>query len=173
MAVLKSASAITNPLSSSKTRCCRSHTGEVPKLDASVVPIGKRGSSNAASHVHAVSLANGNDYALKDGRGTRHEGIAAGERTFAPCVPMDNRDIVAVSQKTGRAVTWKRAGSRSRIPAPRSPARIMETLLRLSGCAGGACRARPFLAVCLEPRKLPHCPRWPMCPRPPTQCRIG
>ena len=101
------------------------HTGEVPKLDDYVIPIGKARIVRSGSHVTIISWSNGMTYALKAADELAKEGIEAEVIDLRTLRPMDTDTIIASVKKTGRAVTveegWQQSGVGAEIAA-----RIME-----------------------------------------------
>src|SRR3981081_738497 len=101
------------------------HTGEVPKLDDYVVPIGKARIVRTGGHVTLISWSNGMSYALKAADELAKEGIEAEVIDLRTLRPMDTDTIVASVKKTARAVTveegWQQNGVGAEIAA-----RIME-----------------------------------------------
>ncbi len=100
-------------------------TGEVPKLDDYVVPIGKARVVRTGKDVTIVSWSMGMTYALKAAEELAKEGIEADVVDLRTLRPMDTETIIASVQKTGRAVTveegWQQSGVGAEIAA-----RIME-----------------------------------------------
>ena len=123
--LLKAAIRDPNPVIFLENEMLYGHTGEVPKLDDYVVPIGKARVVRAGSHVTIVSWSNGMSYALKAAEELAKEGIEAEVIDLRTLRPMDTDTIVASVKKTGRAVTveegWQQNGVGAEIAA-----RIME-----------------------------------------------
>src|SRR6202046_5391846 len=114
-----------NPVIVLENEILYGHTGEVPKLDDYVVPIGKARVVRAGGHVTIISWSNGMSYALKAAEELAKEGIEAEVVDLRTLRPMDTDTIVASVKKTGRAVTveegWQQNGVGAEIAA-----RIME-----------------------------------------------
>src|SRR6266550_3294270 len=105
--LLKAAIRDPNPVIFLENEMLYGHSGEVPKLDDYVIPIGKARIVRSGGHVTIVSWSNGMSYALKAAEELAKEGIEASVK------------------KTGRAVTveegWQQNGVGAEIAA-----RIME-----------------------------------------------
>src|SRR5882724_5981847 len=123
--LLKAAIRDPNPVVFLENEMLYGHTGEVPKLDDFVIPIGKAPIVRAGSHVTIISWSNGMTYALKAADELAKEGIEAEVIDLRTLRPMDSETIVASVKKTGRAVTveegWQQSGIGGEIAA-----RIME-----------------------------------------------
>jgi pyruvate dehydrogenase E1 component beta subunit len=123
--LLKAAIRDRNPVIFLENEMLYGHTGEVPKLDDYVIPIGKARITRSGSHVTIVSWSNGMSYALKAADELAKEGIEAEVIDLRTLRPMDTDTIVASVKKTGRAVTveegWQQNGVGAEIAA-----RIME-----------------------------------------------
>jgi pyruvate dehydrogenase E1 component beta subunit len=123
--LLKAAIRDRNPVIFLENEMLYGHTGEVPKLDDYVIPIGKARITRSGSHVTIVSWSNGMSYALKAADELAKEGIEAEVIDMRTLRPMDTDTIVASVKKTGRAVTveegWQQNGVGAEIAA-----RIME-----------------------------------------------
>ena len=124
--LLKAAIRDPNPVIFLENEMLYGHTGEVPKLDDYVVPIGKArivALGQATSRI--VSWSNGMTYALKAADELAKEGIEAEVIDLRTLRPMDTETIIASVKKTGRAVTveegWQQSGVGAEIAA-----RIME-----------------------------------------------
>ena len=138
--LLKAAIRDPNPVIFLENEVLYGHSGEVPKLDDYVIPIGKARVVRTGGHVTIVSWSNGMTYALKAADELAKEGIEAEVVDLRTLRPMDTDTIVASVKKTGRAVTveegWQQNGVGSEICA-----RIMEhafdyldaPVLRVSG----------------------------------------
>ena len=135
--LLKAAIRDPNPVIFLENEMLYGHSGEVPKLDDYVIPIGKARIVRSGGHVTIVSWSNGMSYALKAADELAKEGIEAEVIDLRTLRPMDTDTIVASVKKTGRAVTveegWQQNGVGAEIAARHHGAR-----LRLSRCAGGA-----------------------------------
>ncbi|HLG83996.1 MAG TPA: pyruvate dehydrogenase complex E1 component subunit beta [Bradyrhizobium sp.] len=138
--LLKAAIRDPNPVIFLENEVLYGHTGEVPKLEDFVVPIGKARIARQGSHVTLVSWSMGMSYALKAAEELAKEGIEAEVIDLRTLRPMDTETVVASVKKTGRAVTveegWQQSGVGAEIAA-----RIMEhafdyldaPVLRVSG----------------------------------------
>jgi pyruvate dehydrogenase E1 component beta subunit len=123
--LLKAAIRDPNPVVFLENEMLYGHSGEVPKLDDYVIPIGKARIVRSGRHVTIVSWSNGMTYALKAADELAKEGIEAEVIDLRTLRPMDTDTIVASVKKTGRAVTveegWQQNGVGAEIAA-----RIME-----------------------------------------------
>jgi len=123
--LLKAAIRDPNPVIFLENEMLYGHTGEVPKLDDYVIPIGKARIVRSGGHVTLISWSNGMSYALKAADELAKEGIEAEVIDLRTLRPMDTDTIVASVKKTGRAVTveegWQQSGVGAEIAA-----RIME-----------------------------------------------
>ncbi len=138
--LLKSAIRDPNPVIFLENEVLYGHTGEVPKLEDFVIPIGKARVARQGSHVTLVSWSMGMSYALKAAEELAREGIEAEVIDLRTLRPMDTETVVASVKKTGRAVTveegWQQSGVGAEVAA-----RIMEhafdyldaPVLRVSG----------------------------------------
>ena len=123
--LLKAAIRDPNPVIFLENEMLYGHTGEVPKLNDYVIPIGKARIARARQHFTIISWSNGMTYALKAADELAKEGIEAEVIDLRTLRPMDTDTIVASVKKTGRAVTveegWQQSGVGAEIAA-----RIME-----------------------------------------------
>jgi pyruvate dehydrogenase E1 component beta subunit len=123
--LLKAAIRDPNPVIFLENEMLYGHSGEVPKLDDYVIPIGKARVVRSGKDVTLISWSNGMTYALKAAEELAKEGIEAEVIDLRTLRPMDTDTIVASVKKTGRAVTveegWKQSGVGAEIAA-----RIME-----------------------------------------------
>jgi pyruvate dehydrogenase E1 component beta subunit len=123
--LLKAAIRDPNPVIFLENEVLYGHSGEVPKLDDYVVPIGKARVVRSGSNVTIISWSNGMTYALKAAEELAKDGIEAEVVDLRTLRPMDTDTIVASVKKTGRAVTveegWQQNGVGAEIAA-----RIME-----------------------------------------------
>ena len=138
--LLKAAIRDPNPVIFLENEVLYGHSGEVPKFDDYVIPIGKARVVRSGGHVTIVSWSNGMTYALKAADELAKDGIEAEVVDLRTLRPMDTDTIVASVKKTGRAVTveegWQQNGVGAEICA-----RIMEhafdyldaPVLRVSG----------------------------------------
>jgi pyruvate dehydrogenase E1 component subunit beta len=123
--LLKAAIRDPNPVIFLENEVLYGHSGEVPKLDDYVIPIGKARVVRSGSHVTIISWSNGMTYALKAADELAKEGIEADIIDVRTLRPLDTETIVESVKKTGRAVTveegWQQSGVGAEIAA-----RIME-----------------------------------------------
>ncbi|MGB3041903.1 MAG: pyruvate dehydrogenase complex E1 component subunit beta [Xanthobacteraceae bacterium] len=123
--LLKAAIRDPNPVIFLENEILYGHTGEVPKLDDFIVPIGKAKIARAGQHVTLISWSNGMSYALKAADELAKEGIEAEVIDLRTIRPMDTETFVASVQKTGRAVVveegWQQSGVGAEVAA-----RLME-----------------------------------------------
>jgi pyruvate dehydrogenase E1 component beta subunit len=123
--LLKAAIRDPNPVIFLENEMLYGHSGEVPKLDDYVVPIGKARVVRSGGDVTIVSWSNGMTYSLKAAEELAKEGIEAEVIDLRTLRPMDSDTVVASVKKTGRAVTveegWQQNGVGAEIVA-----RIME-----------------------------------------------
>ncbi|HZR77174.1 pyruvate dehydrogenase complex E1 component subunit beta [Bradyrhizobium sp.] len=123
--LLKAAIRDPNPVIFLENEVLYGHTGEVPKLDDYVIPIGKARVARNGSHVTIISWSMGMSYALKAADELAKEGIEAEIVDLRTIRPMDTETIIASVKKTGRAVTveegWQQSGVGAEVAA-----RIME-----------------------------------------------
>ncbi len=138
--LLKAAIRDPNPVIFLENEVLYGHSGEVPKLDDYVIPIGKARIVRSGSQVSIISWSNGMTYALKAADELAKEGIEAEVIDLRTLRPMDTETLVNSVKKTGRAVTveegWQQNGVGAEIVA-----RLMEhafdyldaPVLRVSG----------------------------------------
>ncbi len=138
--LLKAAIRDPNPVIFLENEVLYGHTGEVPKLDDYVIPIGKARVVRLGNHVTIISWSNGMTYALKAADELAKDGIEAEVVDLRTLRPLDTETLVASVKKTGRAVTveegWQQNGVGAEIAA-----RLMEhafdyldaPVLRVSG----------------------------------------
>src|SRR4051795_8944734 len=123
--LLKAAIRDPNPVIFLENEMLYGHSGEVPKLDDYVIPIGKARIVRSGKDVTLISWSNGMTYALKAAEELAKDGIEAEVIDLRTLRPMDTDTIVASVKKTGRAVTveegWQQSGVGAEIAA-----RIME-----------------------------------------------
>ncbi|HMM93340.1 pyruvate dehydrogenase complex E1 component subunit beta [Bradyrhizobium sp.] len=123
--LLKAAIRDPNPVIFLENEVLYGHTGEVPKLDDYVVPIGKARVVRKGKDVTIVAWSMGMSYALKAADELAKEGIEAEVIDLRTLRPMDTETVIASVQKTGRAVTveegWQQSGVGAEVAA-----RIME-----------------------------------------------
>jgi pyruvate dehydrogenase E1 component subunit beta len=138
--LLKAAIRDPNPVIFLENEVLYGHSGEVPKLDDYVIPIGKARVVRAGNHVTLISWSNGMTYALKAAEELAKDGIEAEVVDLRTLRPLDTETLIASVKKTGRAVTveegWQQNGVGAEIAA-----RLMEhafdyldaPVLRVSG----------------------------------------
>jgi pyruvate dehydrogenase E1 component beta subunit len=123
--LLKAAIRDPNPVIFLENEMLYGHSGQVPKLDDYIIPIGKARVVRTGKDVTLISWSNGMTYALKAADELAKEGIEAEVIDLRTLRPMDTETIVASVKKTGRAVTveegWQQSGVGAEIAA-----RIME-----------------------------------------------
>jgi pyruvate dehydrogenase E1 component beta subunit len=123
--LLKAAIRDPNPVIFLENEMLYGHSGEVPKLDDYVIPIGKARVVRSGSHVSIISWSNGMSYALKAADELAKEGIEVDLIDLRTLRPLDTDTVVASVMKTGCAVTveegWQQSGVGAEIAA-----RIME-----------------------------------------------
>src|SRR6187549_312232 len=100
--LLKAAIRDPNPVIFLENEVLYGHTGEVPKLDDYVIPIGKARIVRSGKDVTLISWSNGMTYALKAADELAKEGIEAEVIDLRTLRPMDTDTIVASVKKTGR-----------------------------------------------------------------------
>ncbi|GLR88134.1 pyruvate dehydrogenase complex E1 component subunit beta [Bradyrhizobium iriomotense] len=123
--LLKAAIRDPNPVIFLENEVLYGHTGEVPKLDDYVIPIGKARIVRSGSHVTIISWSNGMTYALKAADELAKDGIEAEVIDLRTLRPMDTETIINSVKKTGRAVTVEEGWAQSGVGAEIA-ARIME-----------------------------------------------
>jgi len=123
--LLKAAIRDPNPVIFLEHEMLYGHSGEVPKLDDYVIPIGKARIVRSGGHVTIISWSNGMSYAIKAADELAKEGIEAEVIDLRTLRPMDTDTIIASVKKTSRAVAveegWQQNGVGAEIAA-----RIME-----------------------------------------------
>jgi pyruvate dehydrogenase E1 component beta subunit len=123
--LLKSAIRDRNPVIFLENEILYGHSGDVPKLDDYLVPIGKARVVRQGSHVSIISWSNGMTHALRAAEELAKENIEAEVIDLRTLRPLDTDTIIASVRKTGRAVTveegWQQNGVGAEIAA-----RIME-----------------------------------------------
>ena len=119
--LLKAAIRDPNPVIFLENEVLYGHSGEVPKLDDYVIPIGKARVVRTGGHVTLVSWSNGMTYALKAADELAKEGIEAEVIDLRTLRPLDTETIVASVKKTNRLVSveegWPFAGIGSELAA--------------------------------------------------------
>src|SRR6202034_2637886 len=160
-----------NPVIFLENEMLYGHSGEVPKLDDYVIPIGKARIVRSGGHVTMVSWSNGMTYALKAAEELAKEGIEAEVVDLRTLRPMDTDTIVASVKKTGRAVTveegWQQSGVGAEIAA-----RIMEHAFDYLDAAGAGVSGKDVLMRRRVP--IPRPKRWRVslrCSKPKSRGR--
>src|SRR2546428_5820765 len=112
--LLKAAIRDPNPVIFLENEMLYGHSGEVPKLDDYIVPIGKAKVARVGKDVTLISWSNGMTYALKAAEELAKEGIEAEVIDLRTLRPLDTDTIIESVKKTGRAVTvevgWQQNG---------------------------------------------------------------
>src|SRR5882762_9198164 len=138
--LLKAAIRDPNPVIFLENEMLYGHSGEVPKLDDYVIPIGKARVVRTGGHVTIISWSNGMSYALKAAEELAKKHISAEVIDLRTLRPMDTRTVVTSVQKTNRCIVveegWQQSGVGAEIVA-----RLMEhafdyldaPVLRVSG----------------------------------------
>jgi pyruvate dehydrogenase E1 component beta subunit len=123
--LLKAAIRDPNPVIFLENEILYGHSGEVPKLDDYVVPIGKARIARAGKDVTIISWSHGMTYALKAADELAKEGIEAEVIDLRTLRPLDTATLVESVKKTGRAVTVEEGWQQSGVGAELA-ARLME-----------------------------------------------
>jgi pyruvate dehydrogenase E1 component beta subunit len=123
--LLKAAIRDPNPVIFLEHEMLYGQTGEVPKLDDYVLPIGKAKIVRAGKDVTLISWSHGMTYTLKAAEELAKEGIEAEVIDLRTLRPLDTETIIESVKKTSRAVCveegWQQNGVGAEIAA-----RIME-----------------------------------------------
>jgi len=123
--LLKAAIRDPNPVIFLENEILYGHSGDVPKLDDYVLPIGKARIARPGKDVTLIAWSMGMTYALGAADELAKEGIEAEVIDLRTLRPMDTETIIASVKKTGRAVAveegWQQSGVGAEITA-----RIME-----------------------------------------------
>src|SRR5947209_5776433 len=123
--LLKAAIRDPNPVIFLENEILYGQTGEVPKLDDFIVPIGKARVARAGQHVTIVAWSHGMTYALKAADELAKENIEAEVIDLRTLRPLDSDTVIASVKKTGRAVVVEEGWQQSGVGAEIS-ARLME-----------------------------------------------
>jgi len=119
--LLKAAIRDPNPVVFLENEILYGVSGEVPKLDDFVLPIGKARVVRAGRDVTLIAWSIGMTYALKAAEELAKEGIDAEVIDLRTLRPMDTETLVTSVKKTGRAVTieegWQQSGVGAEIVA--------------------------------------------------------
>jgi pyruvate dehydrogenase E1 component beta subunit len=112
--LLKAAIRNPNPIIFLENEILYGRSGEVPKMDDFVLPIGKARIARAGKDVTIVSFGIGMQYALSAAEALASEGIDAEVIDLRTIRPMDIETVVASVQKTNRCVAveegWPQSG---------------------------------------------------------------
>jgi len=123
--LLKAAIRDPNPVIFLENEILYGHSGDVPKLDDYVIPIGKARIVRSGKDVTLIAWSNGMTYALHAADELAKEGIEAEVIDLRTLRPMDTETIINSVKKTSRAVVveegWQQSGVGAEIAA-----RIME-----------------------------------------------
>ena len=123
--LLKAAIRDPNPVIFLENEILYGQSGDVPKLDDYVVPIGKARIVRAGNHVTLIAWSHAMTYAIKAAEELAQEGIEAEVIDLRTLRPMDTETIINSVKKTGRCVVveegWQQSGVGAEIAA-----RIME-----------------------------------------------
>ncbi len=123
--LLKAAIRDPNPVIFLENEILYGHSGDVPKLDDYVIPIGKARIARSGKDVTLIAWSNGMTYALHAADELAKEGIEAEVIDLRTLRPLDTETIINSVKKTGRAVAveegWQQSGVGAEIAA-----RIME-----------------------------------------------
>ena len=123
--LLKAAIRDPNPVIFLENEILYGVSGDVPKLDDYIVPIGKAKIVRAGNHVTLIAWSHAMNYALKAADELAKENIEAEVIDRRTLRPMDTDTIIASVTKTGRCVVveegWQQSGVGAEIAA-----RIME-----------------------------------------------
>jgi pyruvate dehydrogenase E1 component beta subunit len=123
--LLKAAIRDPNPVVFLEHEMMYGQSGEVPKLDDYVIPIGKARVARQGKDVTLISWSHGMTYALKAAEELAKDGIEAEVIDLRTLRPLDTDTIIASVKKTGRAVAVEEGWQQNGVGAELS-ARIME-----------------------------------------------
>jgi len=119
--LLKAAIRDPNPVIFLEHEMLYGQTGEVPKLDDYVLPIGKAKIVRPGNNVTIVAWSIGMSYALKAAEELAKKHIQAEVIDLRTLRPMDTDTVVASVQKTGRCVVveegWQQSGVGAEVAA--------------------------------------------------------
>lgn len=119
--LLKAAIRNPNPVVFLENEILYGQSGQVPKLDDFVLPLGKARIARAGTDVTLVSFSIGMTYALKAADELAAQGINAEVIDLRTIRPMDIETVLASVRKTGRCLTieegWPQSGVGSEISA--------------------------------------------------------
>ena len=148
--LLKAAIRDPNPVVFLENEMLYGATGEVPKLDDFVIPIGKARIARPGRHVTIVSWSRGMVYSLEAAKALEAEGIDAEVIDLRTLRPLDMETVLASVRKTNRIVTVEEAW-----PVCSLGSEI---------CARVTAEAFDYLDAPPTKVSAPTCP----CPTPPT-----
>ncbi|MGP9810795.1 pyruvate dehydrogenase complex E1 component subunit beta [Rhodopseudomonas sp. NSM] len=123
--LLKAAIRDPNPVIFLEHEMMYGQSGEVPKLDDFVIPIGKARIAREGKDVTLISWSHGMTYALKAAEELAKDGIEAEVIDLRTLRPLDTETIIASVKKTGRAVAVEEGWQQNGVGAELA-ARIME-----------------------------------------------
>jgi pyruvate dehydrogenase E1 component beta subunit len=119
--LLKAAIRDPNPVIFLENEILYGHSGQVPKLNDYVLPIGKARIARKGRHVTLVAWSNGMTYALKAADELAKENIEAEVIDLRTLRPLDSDTVIESVKKTGRIVTveegWQQSGVGAEISA--------------------------------------------------------
>ncbi len=165
--LLKAAIRDPNPVIFLENEMLYGHSGEVPKLDDYVIPIGKARVVRAGGHVTIISWSNGMTYALKAAEELAKEGIEAEVDRSAHAASAGYRNHRRLGEedrprgyRRGRLAAKRRRRRNRRSASWSTPSTISMRRWRGSRARTCRCPMRPI-------SKSSHCLRWPRWSRPP------
>jgi pyruvate dehydrogenase E1 component beta subunit len=123
--LLKAAIRDPNPVIFLEHEMLYGQSGEVPKLDDYVLPIGKAKIVRAGKDVTLISWSHGMTYTLKAAEELAKEGIEAEVIDLRTLRPLDSETVIESVKKTSRAVTVEEGWQQNGVGAELA-ARIME-----------------------------------------------
>jgi pyruvate dehydrogenase E1 component beta subunit len=119
--LLKAAIRDPNPVIFLENELLYGQSGQVPKLDDYLVPIGRARIARHGTHVTLVAWSNGMTYALKAADELAKEHIEAEVIDLRTLRPLDTDTVIVSVKKTGRIVTveegWQQSGVGAEITA--------------------------------------------------------
>ena len=119
--LLKAAIRNPNPVVFLENEILYGQSGQVPKIDDFVLPLGKARIARTGTDVTLVSFSIGMTYALKAAEELASQGINAEVIDLRTIRPMDTETVLASVRKTGRCITieegWPQSGVGSEISA--------------------------------------------------------
>lgn len=124
--LLKAAIRDPNPVIFLEHEMLYGQSGEVPKLDDYVLPIGKAKIVRAGKDVTLISWSHGMTYTLKAAEELAKEGIEAEVIDLRTLRPLDSETVIESVKKTSRAVTVEEGWQQNGVGAELA-ARIMES----------------------------------------------